>query len=184
MLRRVVLALSNIPREVRQDELTDVKLQTRAKSAKISHKFPDSAKYQSISTNRGYDRYIGIRYAKLVGALTEERKRRGADNHVDSTTSLPISEWVRVGLLEIGGRKTPLFLYFCSFSCSADAGFLIPISPSKCIAGTYTDDTVRVGLISGFLYLLGPTPTEGGKTKSARKSGATRICFHNTAPAD
>jgi hypothetical protein len=91
VLRRVVLALPNIPREVRQDELTDVKLQTRAKSAKISHEFPDSAKYQSISTNRGYDRYVGVRYAELVGALTEERKRRGADNHVDETFGLATS---------------------------------------------------------------------------------------------
>lgn len=32
MLRRVVLALSNIPREVRQDELTDIKLQTATPS--------------------------------------------------------------------------------------------------------------------------------------------------------
>jgi len=32
VLRRVILALSNIPREVRQDELTDIKLQTATPS--------------------------------------------------------------------------------------------------------------------------------------------------------
>jgi hypothetical protein len=142
VLRRVVLALPNIPREVRQDELTDVELQTRAKSAKISHEFPDSAKYQSISTNRGYDRYVGVRYAEPVGALTEERKRRGADNHVDETFGLATSEWVlREGLVEIVGGKTPLFFHFCSFSCSLMLVFPILKSPFKWVAGTYIDDT-------------------------------------------
>ena len=59
MLRRVVLALSNIPREVRQDELTDIKLQT-VTTGQFRPFLGSSkcAKYQSMFTVLCYRRYV------------------------------------------------------------------------------------------------------------------------------
>lgn len=52
VLGRVVLALSDIPSEVRQDELTDVKLQAKTPSQpKFPTRFSKRGEYQSIFTD-------------------------------------------------------------------------------------------------------------------------------------
>ena len=79
----VVLAFSKIPSEVRQDVLTNVKLQTTTPSqSRSSRCSPKRGKYQSMFAGSGHSRFADSRCGKLIGVLMEERKRRGFDNHV------------------------------------------------------------------------------------------------------
>ena len=83
----VVLAFSNIPGEVCQDELTDIELQTTALSqSRASTSLSKCGNHQSISTDLSQSRCVGSRCAQLIGVSTEERKRRGFDNHVEQVS--------------------------------------------------------------------------------------------------